>query len=212
MSLNSDALVISTSCIPLATDESTQVVTTVAGQVITANPTAVHIGSSTLTPGSLGLTLGGTLISLNPAGQLVIDSKTIPLDRAGESSGRNELIPTVAGQVLLTAESTAVGIIGRSTLTPDSAGITLSVTMISLDSSGKLMVRSRTFAFQSSTGGLGGLLMGGFSSREPNVASPGDITGKGVQAFQGNGKSLLSRPAGTLLLWLLCACPIRLFA
>ena len=180
MSFGSDALVISTSCIPLATDESTQVVTTVAGQVITVNPTAVHIGSSTLTLGSLGLKLGGTLISLNPAGQLVIDSKTIPLDRAGESSGGNELIPTVAGQVLLTAESTAVGIIGRSTLTPDSAGITLSVTMISLDSSGKLMIRSKTFDFQSSTNGLGGPFRGGFLSRGPNVTSPGDITGKGM--------------------------------
>ncbi len=215
MSLGSNVLVIGTSSIPLATDDPTQVVTTIAGQTITANPTAVEIGSSTLTPGSPGLTLGGTLISLNSAGQLVVGSKTIPLDGAGGGSGVNELITTVAGQDL-TADSTAVRI-GSSTLTPGGPGMTLSGTMVSLDPSGRLVIGSKTLAFQSSPGALGGLIGGGFLSGGPYASSsvgPGKVasskngTGKGVQAFHGTAKSLQSHFVGILFSWSLCACLI----
>ena len=79
MSLGSNVFVIGTSSILLATDDPTQVITTIAGQMITANPTAVEFGSSKLSPGGPGLILSGTLVSLNYAGQLVVGSKTIPL-------------------------------------------------------------------------------------------------------------------------------------
>ena len=218
MSLGSNVLVIGTSSIPLATDDPTQVITTIAGQTITANPTAVEIGSSTLTPGSPGLTLGGTLISLNPAGQLLVGSKTIPLDGAGGGSGRNAFTTTVAGQDL-TADSTAVRV-GSSTLIPGGPGMTLSGTLVSLDPSGRLVIGSKTVALQSSPGGSGGLIGGGFllgglyasSSVGPgNLASFKNDTGEGVQAFQGTAKSLQSHLVGTLIFWLICACLIRLY-
>ena len=139
MSLGSNVFVIGTSSILFATDDPTQVVTTIAGQRITANPTAVEFGSSTLTPGGPGLILSGTLVSLNYAGQLVVGSKTIPLPNKN-SGGPN-----------------ALKFIGSG-----------------------------------------------------NVINHKNDTGKGVQAFQGSAKALKSRSAGILLLWLLCACLIRL--
>ena len=198
---------IGTSSIPLATDDPTQVVTTIAGQTITANPTAVKVGNSNLTHGSPGLTLSGTIISLNSAGQLVVGSKTIPLDRASGSLGGEGSTTTVAGQGL-TANLTAVLVAGL-TLRPGGPGMTLSGTMVSLDSSGKLILGSTTIALQSSTGGLGGLIVEGFISGKPsasesvgsvNIAHPGIDTGKGVQAFRGDAESRKSRFAVTLFL------------
>ena len=218
MSLGTNGLVIGTNSIPIATDDPTQVITTIAGQTITANPTAVEIGSSTLTPGSPGLTLGGTLISLNPAGQLVVGSKTIPLDGAGGGSGGSEFMTTVAGQDL-TADSTAVQI-GSSTLTPGGPGMTLSGNVVSLDPFGRLVIGSKTLALQFSPGGLGGLIGGGFVSGGPyasssigpeNVAGSENDTGKGAQAFQGTAKSLQSHFVGTLFFWSICACLVRLY-
>ena len=78
MSLGPNVLVVGTSSILFANGDPTQMVTTIAGQIITANPTAVEIGSSTLTPGGPSLILSGTLISSNNADQLEIGSDTIP--------------------------------------------------------------------------------------------------------------------------------------
>ena len=107
MSLGSNICVIGTSSILLATDDPTQVVSTIAGQMITANPTAVEVGSSTLTPEDPGLLLSGTLVSLNNAGQLMVGSKTIP--PRSKSSGGEESVTAVAEEGL-TADPTAVQI------------------------------------------------------------------------------------------------------
>ena len=116
MSLGPNIFVIGTSSIPLVTDDLTQVVTTIAGQTITANQTAVKVGNSTLTHGSPGLTVSGTIISLDSVGQLVVGSKTIPLDRASGSLDSEEFTTTVAGQGL-TANLTAVLSCGLNTET-----------------------------------------------------------------------------------------------
>ena len=79
ISLGSNDLVIGTRSIRFATEDPTQIVATIAGQMITASPTAIELGGSTLTPGDPGLIVGGTPVSLNYAGQLVVGSKTIPL-------------------------------------------------------------------------------------------------------------------------------------
>ncbi len=214
MSLGSNALVIGTSSILLATDDPIQLVTTIAGQTITADPNAVQIGSSKLTPGSPGLILSGTLVSLDSAGQLVVGSETIPLERAGGG----EIVTTVAGQYL-TANPTAVRV-ASSTLTPGGPGMTLSGTMISLDSSGRLFIGATTLALQPSIENSGRLIIGGFQSGAPyasgsvgsgNIASSKNGTGNDVQAFQGIAQSLQSRSAGILLPWMLCACLTRLY-
>lgn len=57
---------------------------TVAGQVITANPTGFAVAGTTLVPGGKGVTVGGTPLSLGPGGTLVVGN-------------RSEVLPTSQG-------------------------------------------------------------------------------------------------------------------
>lgn len=60
--------------------------TTIDGHVITAEATALAMSGTTLTPGAPGITINGTVVSLNTAAQLVVDSRTIPLEKTAGSS------------------------------------------------------------------------------------------------------------------------------
>lgn len=60
-------------------DDAHPFITTIAGQAITAAPTAVAFAGTTLTLGAPGKRINGTLIFLNTAGQLVVGSKTVAL-------------------------------------------------------------------------------------------------------------------------------------
>lgn len=55
-----------------------RVTTTVNGQAIIADSTALSIADTILTPGAPGLALGGTTVSLNSAAQLVVETKKMP--------------------------------------------------------------------------------------------------------------------------------------
>lgn len=95
ISINPSALIIGTATIPLpsnaqATTITGQLITTLASQPLTAAPTAVEIAGTTLTPGASGITLNGTLISLNTAGGLILGSQTIALQ--SQSGGLGGLI------------------------------------------------------------------------------------------------------------------------
>ena len=80
ISLGSSALIVGSSTISLDSEVPEHLVTTVAGQAVTADPTAVEVGSLTLTPGGPGTSLSGTLVSLDPNGQLIVGTRTIPLE------------------------------------------------------------------------------------------------------------------------------------
>lgn len=71
------ALVGGSSIVPIASKSTPPIITTVAGQVITAAPNIVTIAGTTPTPGAPGITLDGTLPSLEKASQLVIGPKII---------------------------------------------------------------------------------------------------------------------------------------
>ena len=75
-------LIVGSKTISLAQKPPQTITTSVAGQAITAAPNAIIVAGTTLSPMDPGITLDGTLISLNTASQLVIGSKTIPLDSA----------------------------------------------------------------------------------------------------------------------------------
>lgn len=69
-----------------------RVTTTVNGQAIIANSTALSIADTILTPGAPGLALGGTTASLNAAAQLVVETKKMPPESktpgsSGETTG-----------------------------------------------------------------------------------------------------------------------------
>ena len=61
--------------------------TTIAGQAITTAPGAVGFARTYLTSGAPGKLINGTLVSLNTAGQLMIDSNTVQLESHGAGSG-----------------------------------------------------------------------------------------------------------------------------
>ena len=89
ISLGSSAFVVGSSTVLLPADIPTPFITTVAGEAITAAPNAVEVAASTLSPGAPGMNVGGTLVSLDAAGELVVGSKTIALDGSnGEGLGR----------------------------------------------------------------------------------------------------------------------------
>lgn len=62
---------------------------TVAGQIITANPTGFAIAGTTLVPGGKGVTVGGTPVSLGPGGTLVVGngSEVLPTSNLGPGAG-----------------------------------------------------------------------------------------------------------------------------
>ena len=122
--------------------------------------TAVHVGSkgdeergfeidhSTILPGSPGLSISGTLYSLNTAGSLIIGTSTIVLATVGSNDVDDNAL-TAGGETFTPLASSAVLVDG----TPLSIGgpaITEHGTKISLASNG-LVVGSSTYAYATST-------------------------------------------------------------
>ena len=87
ISLGSAALFIGSSTVSLDSEVPEQIVTTVAGQAITADPTAVEVGSLTLTPGGPGTSISGTLVSLNSDGELIVGTRMILLETVAGGLG-----------------------------------------------------------------------------------------------------------------------------
>ena len=185
------------------TDSSTSpnfesIVTTIAGQAITAAPTAITIPGMIIKQGDPGVILHGTSVALNPAGQLLIDSKTISVP-----SGTNSkpFTTTIGGQVIA-ANSTAIAIAG-TTLVPGDAGVSVNGTLLSLDTAGHFVVGSETKTFKSEslssgavtagTPGSGGQFTPVVTTSAGNVANKtakenGSITG--VQPFEGKAENM----------------------
>lgn len=182
----------------LSSSLSRTITTTIAGQPITAAPNAVAIAGSTLTAGASGTTLSGTPVSLNAAGQLVVGSKTVPLDSDSESS--RTITTTIGDRQVITAAPTGVAFAG-TTLRPGASGVTINDTLVSLNTAGQLVLGSTTVTLQSKDTGLGGLIIGGFgpggpvvdptSSVQRNVSSGfGNGTGAGGPVFEGKAGGL----------------------
>ena len=214
-------------------------VTTIDNQAVTAAPTAVEFAGTTLTPGAPGTTIAGTLISLNPAGQLVVGSTTVTLPGTntrtigGAGSGGighdqlvsiDSILTTIAqvGDQRITAAPTAVAFAG-TTLTPGATGQTISGTLISLNTAGQLVIGAQTIPFETSSVGLGRLIMGGFGVGGPlvgggtspspsiagnwprNVTSGNRTTANAVgTVFRGEAESLRIRKSGRLV-WMAAA-------
>ena len=60
---------------------------TVAGQAVTADPTAVNVAGVTLVPGGHGITVAGTIISLDSVDDLVVGSKTLSVETSIDNLG-----------------------------------------------------------------------------------------------------------------------------
>ncbi len=174
-----------------ASDASEPLTTIIAGQVITADPTAVAFAGTTLSPGASGRTIDGTLLSLNMGGQLVVGSKTVRLmsesvQSGGLVSGISDLIvATIAGQAI-TAAPNAIAFAG-TTLTPGALGQTINGTLVSLNTAGQLVVGSKTIPLATSSAGLGGLIIGGSGNSGPFGAISTSLVGGNSSGGSGNG-------------------------
>ena len=134
------------------------------------------------------MTLGRTLVSLDAAGELIVGTRTIPLESASGGLNRDGLITTFAGQAL-TANSNAVEFAG-STLKRGGPGVMMSGSLVSLDSAGELVISSKTIYLGSS---MPGLIMGTFAPGGPFTTAsttPEDVTSNATLAFEGNAKTL----------------------
>ena len=193
-------LIVGSKTVPLESASPNSMVTTIGGQVITAAPNRIAIGSTALTPGAPGVLVGGTLVSLNTAGQLIVGSKTIPLPKASTGFGApsevaDPITTTIDGQII-TAGPTALVMAG-TTMTPGAPGFTIDGTLVSLNTAAQLVIGSKTIPLDSENGvssgqttGLGGLIMGGFGNGGPfgPFGTSSLLPGKGnVSSGGGNG-------------------------
>lgn len=122
-----------------------RIFTTVAGQAITAHPTAVAIAGTTINPGDPAVSIGGTRIALNNAGSLILDSKTVPLP---SGSPLPETLTTIIANQPITANPTAVTIAG-TTLRPGDPAITVGGTPVALNTAGGyFLLGSKTIPFK----------------------------------------------------------------
>ena len=146
----------------------------IAGQTLSIlDPSAVVLGSQTLTVGQTPILVSGITVSLGSGG-LVVGSSTIAIGA------------TPTPYVAIGSETIALGpsgiVVGGTTLTPGGPGITVDGTLISLGSS-EFVIGTKTEIYEptgsdlaSATGDIGGLIMSGFSAIGD---SPTTVTGIG---------------------------------
>ena len=110
---------------------------TVAGNVMTSNPSGMIVAGSSLSPGGPGIVISNTQISLDPSGNLFINGKPVPSQAA----------PSIfaVGDQTFTANSAGF-ILDGSSIIPGGHPITISNTPISLSPSGVLIVGSSSMS------------------------------------------------------------------
>ena len=186
-----------------ATAINPPIITTLAGLPISIlNPTAILIGSQTLTIGQPALTISNLPITL-ASSALIIGTSTLAL-------------AAPATRVVIGSETIALApsniVVAGSTLTPGSPGITISGTYISLGST-MLVVGSKTEIYASvggtataASGGLGALIMSGLGavggtpvpSRRTDVGASGSLYGT---PFTGDAGRLWRHPGFSVILF-----------
>ena len=144
------ALVVGTSTVPFApkyqNPNPDPLITTIAGQVITAAPNALGIDRSTCQPGAAPSRVGGPPLHCDSSARLQIGTSTLPL------AAPTQLITTIASQ-LITAAANALLTIPGTTLTPGSPGLKVAGTLISLDTaSHQFIVGTKTIALDPASG------------------------------------------------------------
>lgn len=121
-------------------------VVTIAGNIITANPTSFDIAGSPVTAGGPEITVSGVAVSLGSSGDLVIGGAS---GKARPTTVQPLPLFTV-GSVIFTANPSGFAIEG-TTLSVGGPGITVASTPVSINSQGSLLLGSSTIALQTST-------------------------------------------------------------
>ena len=151
----------------------------IAGQTVSIlDSSAIVLGSRTLTIGQTPILASGIAVSLGPGG-LVVGSSTIAV------------VATPTPYIAIGSETIALGpsdiVADGTTLIPGGPGITVDGTLISLGSS-EFIIGTKTEILEptnsdvaSATGGIGGLIMSGFSANGGSSMTT-DVSGKNGSA------------------------------
>ena len=153
----SGILAIGSSTFSLTNPPATPVLA-VAGQTFTPNPSAFSIAGTTISADGPAVTISGTVVSLGQHGALKIGSSTINLPTA--SNIFPSKVYTVAGQVF-TPNPSAFSIAG-TTISAGGPAATVGGTVIRLEPSGTLVIRSSTIPLSPQTAFLSDVDIGGF--------------------------------------------------
>ena len=122
---------------PMNHQPFTPSVQTIAGHNVVSNTSGVYIAGSSLSAGGKAITVSSTVISLSPAGTLVIGSSSIALSLA-YTQGTSPKKFNLDG-VTIEAEPSAA-VIDGITLTPDAPGTVINGNRISLEQGRTLVV------------------------------------------------------------------------
>ena len=115
-------------------------VQTIAGHNVISNASGVYVAGSSLLLGGSAITASNTVISLSPAGTLVVGSSSIALPLA--NAQRNSLTTFNVDGVTVQAEPSAA-VLNGITLTPGSPGTTINGKSVSLEQGGTLVVGTK---------------------------------------------------------------------
>ena len=151
----------------------------IGGQAVTPNPAGFFIAGSSVLSGSSAVNVAGISVSLDSSGNLFLNG--VPTSLAQMPTDASPEILTVGGKTF-TAKPAGFAI-GSSSLLPGGSAITISGMLISLASSGVLIVGTSTISMATATPGSNIISAGGQTLR----ASP---TG-----FQIDGSSVI--PGGS---------------
>ena len=150
--------------------------TSIGGRILTAVPAAVELAGTTLSPGAPGLTIGGTVMAANSAGQLLICSGKIPFPTSASRS-----FVTTVGDEAVTAIPAAITI-DAQTISAGDAGVSVNGTLLSLDTAGRFLVGEETRTFERQGVGLVAAVVG---SRTASAIAAVVVTGS-VSVGQGS--------------------------
>ncbi|KAL6717668.1 hypothetical protein ACLMJK_005583 [Lecanora helva] len=96
ISLGKSALIIGTGSVAFTPQFQSHLVTTVGGQALTAEPSAVLISDNSLTPGAHGITIGKMPVSSDSNGAVFIGSNTISLERPVSNTSVSSSVESTA--------------------------------------------------------------------------------------------------------------------
>lgn len=107
----------------------------IAGQTVTPNPSELTIAGTTIRAGGPAATVGGTVLSLQTSGTLLVGSTTIQLPALQTSSSFTLSVDGLAAQ----GTSSSLAVIDEVTFTPGKAGVPVAGSVVGLEEGGKTL-------------------------------------------------------------------------
>lgn len=163
ISVGAGVVAIGSTTITIATPPH-NLVLTIADHPFTANPSGFSIADTTILPGSPGITVSRTPLSLAPSGALVIGSSTVKFSTPPPTPP-----PITLASRTITANSLSQYIIGSETLVPGDSAITVNGAPISLPANPSAVVIGSSTEFLTTTIGadIGAAILSGLGPIGP---------------------------------------------